>query len=56
MMEGVVFSKVFGTELYEVAGIGGNQCSTLISDLLHDCFMLLLNHKAAALFLFLTRH
>lgn len=35
MIEGVVFSKVFGTELYEVAGIGVNWCSTLLfSDLI----------------------
>lgn len=30
MMHGVVFSKVFGTEFYEVAGVGVNQCSTLL--------------------------
>lgn len=51
MMSGVVLSKVFDTNLYEVAGIGVNQCSTLLFFLTcyMICFVLLLNHKGYAL-------
>lgn len=51
MTSGIVLSKVFGTNFYEVAGIGVNQCSTLLFFLTFYMiwFVLLLNHKASAL-------
>lgn len=40
MTSGIVLSKVFDANLYEVAGIAVNQCSMLLffSDFLHDLF------------------
>lgn len=40
MTSGIVLSKVFDANLYEVVGIAVNQCSMLLlfSDFLHDLF------------------
>lgn len=52
-----MFSRVFGTEFYEVAGYGVNECSTLFFFFLTCyviCFVLLLHYKSSAFLAFLN--